>query len=70
MDSDVSVAPKAALPEPLRELSTKYRAMVAVAAKSLGSDPEDFTIHRTVMRHQPIPTTMVVRFNLAEKPKA
>jgi len=70
MDSDVSVAPKAALPEPLRELSTKYRAMVAVAAKSLGSDPADFTIHRTVMRHQPIPTTMVVRFNLAEKPKA
>jgi len=69
MDSDVSIAPKAALPEPLRGLSTKHRAMVAVAAKSLGSDPEDFTIHRIVMRHQPIPTTLVVRFGLAEAPR-
>jgi len=70
MDSDVSIAPKTALPEPLRGLSTKHRAMVAVAAKSLGSDPEDFAIHRTVMRYQPIPTRLVVRFGLADARRA
>ena len=58
-----------ALPSDLRSVSATYRKMLAAGAAALGAEPEAFTIHRTVMLHQPIPTTMVVRFNLAEKPK-
>lgn len=42
--------------------------MLAVVAETLDAGVGDFAIHRTVMLHQPIPTTMVVRFDLAEAP--
>lgn len=69
LDDDTTIAPKAALPDPLRSISAEYRKVLVKAAAALGEDLDAFTIHRTVTRHQPTPTTMIVRFNLAEKPK-
>ena len=69
MSGETMVVEAPALPSDLRSVSATYRKMLAAGAAALGAEPEAFTIHRTVMLHQPIPTTMVVRFNLAEKPK-
>lgn len=69
MATETEVVDRPALPDSLRTLSAKYRKMLAVGAAALGAAVGDFVIHRTVMLHQPIPTTMVVRFNLAAPPK-
>ena len=69
MATETEVVDRPALPDSLRTLSAKYRKMLAVGAAALGADVGDFVIHRTVMLHQPIPTTMVVRFNLAAPPE-
>ena len=68
MATETTVVDRPALPDSLRSISAKYRKMLAVGAAALDADVGDFTIHRTVMLHQPIPTTMVVRFDLAEAP--
>lgn len=68
MASETTIVDSTGLPSGLRSVSAPYRRMLAVGAEALGAEPDAFTIHRTVKLHQPIPTTMVVRFNLAENP--
>jgi len=54
----------------LRAVAAPYRRLLARAAAALDSDLDEFVVHRTVVEHQPIPTTTVVRFNLASRPVA
>ena len=68
MATETTVVPSPSLPASLRTVSTPYRRMLALAASAMDCDLDEFIVHRTIVEHQPIPTTTVVRFNLADRP--
>lgn len=68
MATETTVVPGPALPASLRAVAAPYRRLLTLAAAALDSELDEFVVHRTVVEHQPIPTTTVVRFNLASRP--
>lgn len=56
------------LPAPLDGCARVYRDLIRRAAAAVGATPEEFTIHRMVVPHPPIPSQIVATLSLPTRP--